>query len=317
MEYVLQIDFEVRYHLQRPVQINDVIDSLTSLAKILPTTLPTLRYYDKINAPKRVECFVKSIEEGSLVDLLITHFFFDSEDGAKAWMKAVKDKTGLTFMERKLPILSPIIKGIIVLGGLYYIKQIVATGHPTESDHSNTIVLEDQARAIIQIGSNSLSIPEDEFKKLTETAVQKQGVAKAACTFVRPAKTSSTPVAITLDGGSFGQEISETCVAAIPDVRELNVLETCTQYLNNTEIQIRSCDMDHADRGWNAIVPAVANKRLPLSLDPTINREQLMPRQYQGDITLEYTVDNEGNRKYKKVTLRNLSPSAPSAPPSP
>ena len=310
MSYTLEFEFCVRYNIQRPVRVADVIDSLNGLSQLLPTTLPILRGYDTYHAPKGIDCRVKSVEEGSLLDTLLTVFFFDSEEDARQWVRSIKRKTGIEVMDKKLPLLAPIIKGVVVVGGAWLIGHYMASGETIEDDHSNLITLQENATAIIQTGSGVLNISERQFRKQIEKAAKKVSIAKAACTFVKPARDNSEAVAISFDDEPI-DTIDTSClnadvISAMPEIRQVGISEVMTQELERTELRIRACDIDYADKGWFAVVPAVSDKRLKLIMGEGVDRSRLALGVYQAHVTLKYTITEEGDRKYKSVTLNAI-----------
>lgn len=310
MSYALEFEFSVRYNIQRSVRISDVIDSLNGFSQLLPATLPILRGYDKCHAPTGVDCRVKSIEEGSLRDTLSTVFFFDSEENARQWAKAIKQKTGIDVMDKKLPILSPIIKGVVIFSGAWLIGHYMSSGETIEADNSNLITLQENATAIIQTGSGVLNISEEQFRKQIEKAASKVSIAKAACTFVKPARDNSGAVDISFDDESGDtittNKLNTDVISAMPEIRQIGASEVMTQTFERTELCIRACDIDYADKGWFALVPAVSDKRLKLIMGEGIDRSRLALGVYQARVTLEYTVNEEGDRKYKNVTLNAI-----------
>lgn len=310
MSYALEFEFSVRYDIQRPVRIADVIDSLNGLSQLLPATLPILRRYDRHHAPISVDCRVKSVEEGSLFNKLLTAFLFDNEEAARQWMRSVKQITGIEFMDKKLPLLSPIIKGIVIFGGIYLFNRYASSGDTINADHSNLITLEENATAIIQTGSGVLKISEREFRKQIEKGAKKVSIAKAVCSFVKPARDNNSAVDISFDDepcSSVAPDyLAADVISAMPEIRQEGSSELMTQVLERAELRIRACDIDYADKGWFAVVPTVSNKRLKLIMGEGVDRSRLALGIYQARVTLEYTVNDEGDRKYKSVTLNAI-----------
>lgn len=314
MSHEIAFDFNVKYHIHRPVEIGDVIDSLNGLAKLIPGTLPVFREYDRRHAPRKIACYVKSIEEGSLKDNLLVKFIFKDEPSAERWIQAFKDKTGISFMEQKMPFFAPVVNTLIILAGIYALKLFIFPSDTgTTEDNSTHITLQKHATAIIQSGSGSLGLPPEVYRAVLEKAAQKPAITRAACTFVKPAKGDNSTATISLGDSTSESEVIELpqeVIAAIPEYREATSSEPRRQELEETLLCIRSCDLDFSDKGWNAIVPAVSDKRLPLTINQGVNRERLVPGKYMAHVVLEYVTDNEGNRDYKRVALESILPQA-------
>lgn len=307
MSYALEFEFNVRYNIRRPVRIADVIDSLNGLSKLLPGVLPVLREYDRYNGPRGVVCNVKSIQEGSLKDKLSLEFVFKSEAAARKWIRRVKDKTGISTLERRFPTIAPIVNALILLGGVNLANRFI---FPNDASSRDTIILHENAMAIIQTGSGTLGIPEERLRTLIEHEAQKVSIGKAACTFVKPAKTGNYIASIMLEDDSAESSVVSTLspeiISAMPEVVEQPTSEVMTQVLERAELRIRACDIDYADKGWFAVVPAVSDKRLKLIMGEGVDRSRLALGIYQARVTLEYTVNDEGDRKYKSVTLNAI-----------
>lgn len=306
MSYALKFEFSVHYNIQRPVSASDVIDSLNGLSKLLPGVLPVLREYDHRHGPRGVVCNVKSIEEGSLRDWLSLNFIFKNEAAALKWIRSVRDRTGISNLDHRFPGLATITNALVLFSGASSLNRAASSDTIVSPDDAAT--LKESAVDFTQTGSGVLGIPAERLHDLLEQEGQKPAIGKAACTFVKPAKVGGSAASITLADNSetsdVGSTLSSEMVSAMPNSAEHQPLETYTQELDRTELRIRSCDIDYPNKGWNAIVPAVSDKRLPISIEQGIDRECIGLGTYQARVVLEYTVDDEGNRKYKRATLK-------------
>lgn len=305
MSNILEYPLTIRYNINRPLCVEDVIASLDGLSKLLPGTLPFLRAYDKKHGPTGVACYVSSIKQGSLCDELLACFFFDSPEDARAWMQKVKEKTGISEIERRLPMLHPILKLALCGGALWGLNALGLFGG---TDASRKITLEAGAQAIIAEGDVTIGLPPEELKRLFVQS-QKKKNAYAASTLVRPSWTgdASCPIDLIGAGNEVTRLLEAAEVAAIPTtLHEKDDQTLLTQELEDAELEIRACDMDQVSKGWFAIVPAVSDRRLPIRFPNGFDRSNLGPAVYRADVTLEYVRNAGGDRTYRQITLRAI-----------
>lgn len=310
MSNILEYPLTIRYNINRPLCVEDVIASLDGLSKLLPGTLPFLRAYDKKHGPIGVTCYVSAIKQGSLRDDILARFFFNTPEDARAWVQAVKDKTGISDMERRFPMLHPILKLALIGGAIWGLKSLGVFGGV---DASRQITLEAGAQAIIADGNVTIGLPQEQLASLFKKA-QKKKNANAASTFVRPSQTGAGPCSIDLigEGDEATRLLEATEVAAIPSTfREEDEQTLLSQELEDTELNIRACDMDQIGRGWFAIVPAVSDRRLPIRFPNGFDRSNLGPAVYRADVTLEYVRNAGGDRTYRQINLRAIRPNTP------
>lgn len=312
MTHVLEYPLTIRYNIDRPLRVEDVIASLEGLSKLLPGTLPFLRAYDKKHGPTSVECYVRAVKQGSLYDDIVTRFVFPTQEALQAWLKAVNEKLGFEAMGKRYPVFTPFFKLALIAGAIYGLKYTGVFGGDT-IDASRQNILEAGAQAIIAEGNVTIGLPPETLERLFKET-QKKKYASAASTFVRPSKTGAAPSSIDLIGeGEEATRLLEADeVAAIPssfdDEEDTTPL---TQELENTELKIRACDLDQLNKGWFAIVPAVSDRRLPIRFPQGFDHSGLGTGDYHANVTLEYVRKADGDRTYKQINLRAIRPNTP------
>lgn len=296
MNCALEFTFSLHYKFKRPIEIDDVINPLKGIKAILPKTRYILKEYDQLNAPKDVQCYIKEIKAGSLWDDIVVKFIFGSEEAKDKWIKSLRDKLGITAMNNKFPILSPIISSIIVCSVTWMLMR------GDDEAVKNSIVFGDYAKITIASTSEQLKLPEERLHKILKTIAENPSMARACCNLVEPAKKAGESAELILDET---QHIPPEIIAMIPNAYTLNNDEILTQDLTEVKIDIRALDFDRKN-AWRGKVCAVSDKRLPIIIPETIDIETIPPGESTVDVTMEYTVDEDGNRKYQKAYLRKI-----------
>ena len=78
--------------------------------------------------------------------------------------------------------------------------------------------------------------------------------------------------------------------------------------LSNASVLVRATDLDTRDKGWSVVVPQIAEHRLRLELDPSVDAKRLMRSDPIGaDIEVYYTQDLAGLKSYKRASIRKIS----------
>lgn len=313
MSKTLELTLPICYHIKRPPLAEDVINALESISQLASETLPILAEYDRRHAPQKVECRVKDVKEGSLIHDLCFNFIFESPEAYQAWVHALRETTGINAMDAAFPILGPILRMLLLAGGVFMAYRLVKSGKGTERDNSNHIYLKGKSQAIIKIGAGDLHIDPSVLQGHLDDSVKTKRVRGAVASFFRPAKRYGANAQIT-----FGEEsscaapgskegiyaLTGEVVSAIPEEGDQEAPKKYTQTVEDTRLYIRAGDLDRSTGGWYAVPLDFCGKRLKLSFGEGVQPNRLrLGETIRAKLQLEYTQDEEGDRSYKQVTL--------------
>lgn len=313
MNDTLELTLPICYHLKRPPLAEDVIDTLQSISLLASEALPILAEYDRDHAPTKVECRVKDVKEGSLIHDLCFNFAFESPEAYQAWVHAFREITGINAMDAAFPILGPIFRMLLIVGGMVMAYRLIKSGKGTERDYSNHIYLKDKSQAIIKIGAGDLHIDPAVLKGHVDDSVKTKRVRSAVSSFFRPAKRYGANAQIT-----FGDEapspapgskegiyaLNGEVISAMPDESDSEAPEKHSQIVEDTRLYIRAGDLDRSTGGWYAVPIDFSGKRLKLTFGDGVQPYGLrLGETIRAKLLLEYTQNEEGDRSYKQVTL--------------
>lgn len=299
----MMVTFESRHsiHYTGPSAANlrVVADSLIGLERI-GQCLPDILAHTPIGpGPIRVEIYLDSIVTGSLTSNPIIRFLFPDEKKLQAWLKRVRDTTGYTAMTRRMPILGPLIGGLVLYGGITAVNKMAGK----DSTIPGTVInLTNCQNVVIAQGSNSLQMSPE---ALTETIQRYAGngfnLASNVCRTIGPAKISGESLIID-DNASL--TIPKAAVQEVPIHVERGKRDILTQNMEKVTIEIHAMDIDSRKKGWAIVVPSVTQKRLKLEILPTVEPSTIAFHSSAiADIELRYRETDEGDRVYTEALL--------------
>ncbi|MCR1838622.1 hypothetical protein E5343_01485 [Rodentibacter caecimuris] len=118
-EQELSITFpqNLYYSTTKPLHVNDVIKSLRGLNVVVKSTKPTLNVVFDTEI-SNIELYVKSIEEGSLLEETFIKLFFNSQAEYDAFLRKIHDKFGDKAMKTTGAIILAVVS-CFTLYGMY------------------------------------------------------------------------------------------------------------------------------------------------------------------------------------------------------
>jgi hypothetical protein len=247
-----------------------------------------------------IQVTVDSITAGSLKDILNYRLIFGDETRCKKWISNVRKITGIETMQKKLPVVGPIITGMLVVGGgiaaVNMIGKVVgASGSTNNINNCRNVV-------IVQ-GASTLSIPPAEFEKLiTDNSGNVFNLASNSCRVLLPAKRGGGGVIV---DDNDNLTITADAVKEVPEHVERSTDKPLFELFKNEPIQLRAMDVDNSKKGWAIVVPRISGKRLKLEIDPSVSVTNIAYHAtMNADVELYYRVNDQGDHIYQSAYLR-------------
>lgn len=279
-----ETEFVVRYVVDDPVPIADIIQSLQSVETLLLETaafLPSL--YPGLQV-EQTEIRVRSVvqesplREAFLAALLVAY----QQDLSREVPHAIESVTGHA-VPANLHTTITVVALILAFYGVDAVKKVLLG--PSEDGPAKK-KLDELVKEVAQTtGLSEKQIHE----KLEDRYAQKTAwsrLTQAAGRFFKPSKRqNSAPLEVN------NRYISESVVRDVPQdfildhAAEAGLFRTFT----DVPLELHAQDRDHSGQGWAANIPGVTPKRLKLRLMPGIQSGDLWGRdQARGDVTVIY-----------------------------
>ena len=291
----LQLRYSIKYNTTQAVPLDEVITSLNSLNFLLKNAsqvLTDLTHVDFIGQA----IYVEKIETGSLKNDIILVITCQDAEALKRvleWM----DKYKMT---------KYLIPGLIG-AGLMFAYQTLTNPNTNAAVVNHTTTITD---SIIISGSSEIA---PEMQKKIDEAIErkitrdKNGAAKAALEFFSPVRTEPNASISLGDGESVTNTIEPATIVAIPtkyEPKKNNRFES----LQKVKIELRATDIDKRKQGWAGTIAGVAESRITIVLDPTLEPNVLHGKtSFVADIDLERTYRKTENQMIPtKIIVRKI-----------
>ncbi len=283
---------------------DDVVSSLVGLEKLI-IRMPDVLRIILPGGPERVEVYVEQVQAGSLKENIFVRLVWGSEEALDQWITQVRRATGVELMDNKLPILGPVFTGLIVFGlGVGAGRMLNREG----GGNGSVVNISNVTSSVISTGAGMLRIDEDAFAQaLRDGAGNALIAATNACRVIKPAKRLDAARPSVLIDGNEAFRLGPEVIAEVPSHIDRSVVQPEQRVEENEEIVVRALDLDNGKKGWFVVVPRLFDKRIPMELDPEVNGASITAgKSTRADIELYYTLNDEGDRKYRNAYLRKL-----------
>lgn len=258
--FAVNVESVFRFTNDRPVPIEDVIQSLQGLDKMVTSYVPM--------AVKRLtgahivtaQALVEGFEDGSLIEKILTTLIFKDEASMEAFLQKIRQDTIERF--KGAP---PIVKGAIITS----VVAVVALGAyaylaKDDGEQSGALInIKGDNNIALVIGAEAYNTSPDEFEKAVNGALderKKRALSKAASDFIAPARAEIGAGLSIEDRGEYKQVVSPGTVQKTPVSKE-NIDESFDVYEEHVTVQLRATDVDSNTRGWaGTIVSKVPNR---------------------------------------------------------
>ncbi|HDR1501800.1 hypothetical protein M8868_11330 [Pasteurella multocida] len=306
----LSISFpqQLYYSTTKPIHVSDVIKSLSGLNTLVKSTKPTLNTLLESDICN-IELFVKTIEEGSLLEETFIKLFFNSQAEYDAFLKKIHDKFGDKAMKTTGAIILAVV-GLFTLYGMYKAATASADNGTINNQSFNTINNYYLASETWENAAKLTDMSPQDIKRVVEHTIRnRKAVAQGAIDVMSPTKDDEN--AELFIGQNHKTEppiIPREVVKATPHGKiEFSSIEDVVDY-NDIDIQIRALDLDNPKKGWAGIIPNVIDYRVRIEVAKGINTNKLkINKTVRADVSVELKKDSAtGELKATKILLHKL-----------
>lgn len=276
-------DFQVRYRVDAPVPIHDVIESLKGVETVLRETVDFLPLVIEGLAVEHFEIKVRQIAQQSpLRELFVLTMFLAYQKSLEAVVVPTLEHATHADIPPNFEPIVTLTALIIVFYGAGAIKDFI-----TGRAHGPT---ETTLNGLIKELSQTSGVSEETIKsRLMERFSKGQPwkrVTKAAARFFHVSKREdSAPIEV--NERIFDREI-------IADVPAEYVFEDMkdvapARSFSNINLELHAQDKDHSGQGWAAVLPGIVDRRIKVRLMPGVSAADLWGKDHvKGDVTVIY-----------------------------
>ena len=291
--FFVETTYRIHYQTGTPVPIDDVIESLRSIERLIKRTPKFVEAAYKGVQVVGVDVYVDSLQTGSLIEEFMVRFVFkgkENYDNAKEVVaKLVED--------------NDVIRTVVAVGvgGLITAGAMSALGSKAPSTH-----VEAYNNTIITIGGVA-DMGAGDIKKILEGITDKKTLAKEAIGAIVPAKTD--PDATIEFAGFNALTMGTELLRELPDEYVPPVQDEDSQDYADVDLVVYASDRDKTTSAWAGLVPGIVDKRVPFSLGEDVDPTKLHGRTR---VRADITVISKFNKKKKsfepkKVEIRKTN----------
>lgn len=278
-----QTDFLVRYDVEQPVPIGEIIDSLRAVDVLMRETADFLPFLYPGLHVEQIEIRVRSVaQESPLREAFVLALL------------AVYQKE----LEREVPLAIEAMTGhhvpdnlhtivtVLALILVFYGVDILRTALLGPSDGPSKRKLDELIKEIAQSTGNTERAVREKLDERYASKPAWKRITEAGVRFFAPSKNQGNAG---LDVNE--QHISTAVVADIPPGYLLDHAADADPFkqFSDVQLELHAQDKDHSGQGWAASVPGVTPKRVRLRLMPGIRAADLWGRDsVRGDVTVFY-----------------------------
>ncbi|WP_336948796.1 hypothetical protein [Acinetobacter junii] len=289
----IDVPFEMYYDTKNGIPIEDAIEQLKALNKIIGKQAAVVSSVADANID-RTEIFVNELIEGSWQEKLCIRLFFKSEEDYEKF----KNASGNIDMKDWLKVVIAMGFGAFML---YSIQQML----PKKEEKSQINVEINNNSGVVSLGK-SIDLTDEQINKVLEKNSKPSKADKqAALDVMNPAKNGgATEVKMAgYDQLTIPQSEFESLPDEVPN-QDGNERESSH---SNTDIYIYASDRDKSTIGWAGIVPDLFENRVKFELAEGVNPNTLHgQRKVKADIVVheKYIAAQKAYKPFKVTILR-------------
>lgn len=271
--YTIETGYRFKYTTKDSVPINDIIDSLKSIERLIKRTPVFLEARFETLKIESTEVYVERLESGSLDLEFIVKFFCRTDERTERAMQIAKEVMGEKGVVRDIVALGV---GSLLTIGAYQILSPGAASQP-----SSTITA--YQSVIFQAGTE-IGISEEQMKAAIKKIPDQKSLGKDAFNVLKPA-SQDKDATIEIPGHEE-LNIDRDIIDDLPSEYEAPVpVERSTNY-KNVDVLIDASDRHNHNKGWAGTIPGVIENRTRLELDESIN-----PAAIHGKIKIKANIE--------------------------
>lgn len=294
-EAYIDVPFELYYDTKNGIPIEDAIEQLKALSKIIGKQANIVSSISNANI-ERTEVFVNELIEGSWQEKLCIRLFFKSEEEYEKFKNACGDVE-----------MSGWLKTVIAMGFgaflLFSIQQML----PQKDAKPQVNIEISNNSGIVSLGK-SIDLSDEQINKVLEknsnpTKAEKQ----AALDVISPAKNGGASQIQLV--GYDELTIPQTSFENLPDEVPSQEGTDRESPHSNIDLYIYASDRDKSSIGWAGIVPDLFENRVKFELSEGVNPNTLHgQRKIKADIIVhEKYIASKKTYKPFKVTILKVA----------
>lgn len=300
-EYIVLLDNRVRFSTTQPVAVEDAIESLRGMDRLVRSHFPKAIKRLTGAQVKSAELLVNSVEDGSFITDTAVKLVFGTKDGYDKFLESVRDKFIVTNDKGEAHVkgwvAGSLLIGIAITGVGWY----QAASKPSASAGSLVTVTGDN-NVINTIGAEAYKTSPDVFEKAVESSLsaqQKMSAAKAGMQMMAPA-TGQQGAGVELVSGSNSVElVSPETAAKIP--RAVEVIDNSQDVsYQRVLVKFRASDSDSDHRGWAGTIENLVDKRTRVIFANAADSGKVM---YKPEATADVTVTYADSAHTKPILI--------------
>lgn len=280
---------EITFQGANSLTIQEIADSLVANEQIVLHVGQVLEELFKGLKVEKVSVQFRSVSVNSplketLVIAIISVFQPQINEVTK---QIVKDITGIEMSDGYAAIVTVLFFVVLIYGIDWAYKRFKTPKDDGKRAETPSLAINGSYNSVLQIGGSLIGLPPEKIAEAVEAAIkpqQKDGLAKKALKFIRPAK--SNPGA-SIEGG--GVVFPAEAIADAPSDAEMEMVDEEEDQIpyQNCRVEIHATDRDSKKSGWAAHLPGIYEKRIKMQLYPTVDPKELFGKtSLRGDVIL-------------------------------
>lgn len=260
--YSVTVPYAIKYTTEFPVPIDEIIESLRGLEKLLKRTPAFLeKAYEGIHVLE-TNVYVEKIESGSLYQKFMVEFIFN---GAENYEEFKDLATRIT--KESEPVRTVVALGVgAVL--MYGALQMLPSGQPTNHVEAyNSVILN---------AGNDINLTGEDLQSVLDKVSDKKSLARETAAVVRPAKGDEDST-IEIEGLPE-LNISADVIREIPAEYEPPVPQEREVAYEKVTLFIAASDKDKSATGWAGSAPGISDARRPFVLNESVDPSEVHGR---------------------------------------
>ena len=253
--FSVKVPYAIKYTTEHPVPIDEIIESLKGLEKLLKRTPAFLEMaYEGIHVLE-TNVYVDRIESGSLYQSFVVEFIFNGPENYEEF-KALT--TRIAKESDPVKILVAVGVGAALTYGA---MQMVPSGQPTNHIEAyNSVILN---------AGNDINLTAEDLQAVLDKVSDKKALAKETAAVVRPAKGDSGAT-IEIEGLP-GLTIPPEAISEIPGEYEPQLPQERTVHYDRVSVLVAASDRDKHTSGWAGSAPGISDSRKPFILSDDVD----------------------------------------------
>ncbi|MFC3816590.1 hypothetical protein [Lysobacter sp. GCM10012299] len=262
-EFVVLLDNRVRFTTSEPVRVEDVIESLRGMQRIVSAHFPkAIKNLTGVQVTS-AELLVTGIEDGSLIEDTMVRLGFGSQEDYHKFLSNIRDSFVAKNQDGDTVVKGWVAGVLLVALGISGIAWWqLAKGKAAAP--AGLISVNGDNNVILTIGAEAYKTSPDEFQKAVESSLsqqQKKSAAKAGVQLFAPSRGQPNAGLELNDGDDEAVEIvSPETIKRMPKSIEAEDNSQDRTY-KRVELKIRASDSDSETKGWAGTIDELVQTR--------------------------------------------------------